>query len=247
MIKAVKHGTTAFVQKMRSSDADPTALDNKFETAVNQHASLRASVQLFLEDANAVLAALPRTVARACEFSALTERCYETLPPEDRGLSVQLARLTADLQLFVGERVPTGTQETVIKPLKAILTRIEALDQIRQEHKKSFLILEANKKKLEGYQKDPVKNAKKIQEYIDKINTRTADVEKMETDYRNGMDDLWTHRFESVGQPLTAMLNLILDIGRAVNVASGPIVQLLGEEAITKTYPSAPAKTSPSK
>ena len=126
-------------------------------------------------------------------------------------------------------------------PLKALSGRLDELRKIKDEQKNNFLILESNKTKLEGYQKKGDKKAADADKYAEKVNTRTAEVVRLETEFINGVADIWKDRFELVGKPMSSLMDLVVDIGKALATASGPIVRTLGSEWMDRSYPGDPS------
>jgi len=238
MLKAVKHRTTIALQSMKKGDG-PACLNPYFPEAAAHLADYRAAVRLFIDDANQVLAIIPRIFKGLTEFTTATEKCYETFPEEDRALSAQLAQLTADMKVLIEARVGAPSAESVIKPLKDIAAQLEELEKLNKQQHDGFLILESNKAKIEGFQKEPEKNAQQIQSYTEKVTTRTTDVQNIEADFIAKMNETWANRFEALKVPLTALMAIVADIGEALMTSSGPIVNTLGPELIAKDYPVA--------
>ena len=241
MLKKLKHSMTVMGESMKRKKGTATFLNPNFEIAVEHYTKLVESVKQFTADANNILRLVPMVFKQAQEFSALTERNFETFPEQDRTLSAQVAKLTSDLQLFVSEKVTNQSVETVTNPLKALSGRLDELRKIKDEQKNNFLILESNKTKLEGYQKKGDKKAADADKYAEKVNTRTAEVVRLETEFINGVADIWKDRFELVGKPMSSLMDLVVDIGKALATASGPIVRTLGSEWMDRSYPGDPS------
>ena len=243
MLKKLKHSMTAMGESMKRKSG-PMYLNPNYEIALEHYNKLCESVKQFTADANLILSLIPRVFKSAQEFSGLTERSFETFPETDRTLSAQVAKLTVDIQLFVSEKVANQSVETVMNPLKTISANLDELRKTKELQKHNFLILESNKSKLEGYQKKGDKKAADADRYSEKVNTRTAEVVRLETEFINGVAELWKDRFELVGKPMAALMDIVVDIGKALATASGPIARTLGPEWMDKNFPGDPSAVS---
>jgi hypothetical protein len=239
MLKKIKHGATVMTQSLKKGGG-PQFIDPAFGNAFTEFTDYQTRLRTFVDDANAVIAAITPVFKCASDFSALTDKCFETLPSEDQPLSAGLTQLTKDLQLFVNDRVANQATETVVKPLKDVFQQVDELSAIYENHRQSFLILESNKAKLESLQKEPDKKGVEIQSYTEKIATRTSEVERLEAEFITKMSGVWENRFNVLGPPMNSLLEIVADIGRSLMVASEPIITVLGPAALSQDYPSAP-------
>jgi hypothetical protein len=88
-------------------------------------------------------------------------------------------------------------------------------------------------------QKDADKNAKEVDAYKGKVDTRKAEVERLEAEFIGRMTAAWENRFDVLRGPLSALLTLVMEIGQALVASSDPIAEVLGAELMEKEYPSA--------
>jgi hypothetical protein len=236
MLKKLQHSTTAMVQSMKRSKGGPNCINPDMDAAIAHYEELQRILKLFIEDANKIIACVRPVVKYAAEFSSLTEKTYDTLPTEDRPLSERLADLVSDLNGFLIEPPFGAVDETVIQRLKAMLGKVDALTPMYNDHHSTFLILESNQSKLDALQREPEKNAKEIQSYTEKIDSRTIDVNNLESQFIDKMSEIWDVRFQALGVPLSELLEIITAFGRVVIKGVEPIAQVLGPEALAQEY-----------
>jgi CHASE3 domain sensor protein len=240
MFKRLKHGTTALVQSMKKA-AGPPYLDPEFETASANFKQLRDTLGLFHEDANALLVVLPKLTKSISEFAVSLQKCYETLPAESRDEGVPLAPFADKIPKVVQEEQAKVVDETVIKQLTDLLARMEELAVTQREQHDSFLILESNRAKLEGLQKDPQKNAAEIQRFTEKITARTDHVKQLEASFIGLVNATWEHRFDIITPPMRELLAFISWMGSMFMTESAPVRAQLGAELLATDFPLAEA------
>jgi hypothetical protein len=235
MLKKIKHGTTAMVESLKKREG-PAWLDPAFETALVHFSDYQTHVKLFLTDAQAIVSAVAPVFKQFGDFSGLTEKTWETFPREELG--AKLGQLSRDIGLFVSDTISPRANETVIVILKELQKQLEEVTALKEEQHQSFLILESNKSKLESLQKEPDKNLREIESYTDKIKARNSDVEKLEADFIQRVTAIWNDRFTVLGEPLTALLTLVGELGTALLQASLPIADTLGPELLAEDFPA---------
>jgi hypothetical protein len=240
MLKRIKHGTTIAAQSMKKAKG-PLYLNPEFEVASARVKDFRLTVVTFIEDAQAILGLMPRVSKKATDLSELTTACFEAFPPEDREVADGFAQLTQTLQTFIGARVTDTSGELIIQPLQELVTRIDELKILGREHRDNFLILESNKAKLEGLQKDAEKNAEVIQTYCAKIATRTAEVERLEAEFIGKMTSMWESRYDVISAPILKLLAVIFELATTVSVGSDQLKAAVGPELLTRSFPLADA------
>jgi hypothetical protein len=240
MLKRIKHGTTIATQSMKKAKG-PMYLNPDFEIAAARVKEFRQSVLTFIDDAQAILGLLPRVSKTTTELSGLTTTCFEAFPPDERDVAERFASLTQTLQTFIGSRVTDTSDDLIIQPLHELVARVDELKGIKSEHRDNFLILESNKSKLDGLQKDAEKNAEKIQIYTAKIAARTNEVERLEADFIGRMTVLWENRYDVVCAPISKLLALILELAATVKGGSEPLRAALGPELLARNFPVADA------
>jgi hypothetical protein len=239
MLKRIKHGATVMVGTMKQGKDSATALNPEFESAKTRFKEFHDHIKIFADDAQQILVVLPRVFKTASEFSGLTQKCFETFPEEDRDLSTRLTALTNDMQMFVNERTGTRGVDAIIRPLKDLGRMLDELGNVAKEHHDSFLILEQNKAKLEALQNEPEKNAEQVRLYTEKVQTRTQEVENLETEFIGRMQAAWENRFTVLSGPLRSLLAIVAETGQALRTATDPIVECLGPEILSVEYPAA--------
>jgi hypothetical protein len=238
MLKGLKHRTTVMVQSMKKGEGNPF-FDPEFDNASTHLKEFRATIHTFIDDANAILGAIPRVFKAATEFTTLTEKCFATFPQGDQDVSDRLSQLSANMKVFLDARLGAAANDAIIRPLKDIIATLDELAQVQKQQHDSWLILESNKAKLESLQKDADKNAKEVDAYKGKIDTRKAEVERLEAEFIGRMRAAWENRFDVLRGPLSALLTLVTEIGQALVASSDPIAEVLGAELMEKEYPSA--------
>jgi hypothetical protein len=236
MLKRIKHSATVMVGSMKQGKDSATSLDPEFEVEKTHFKEFRDDLHGFIEDATHILKALPRVFKSASDLTALTQKCFETFPEEDRDLSSRLSILTTDIQLFVNARTGDEGIDVIVRPLRELVQTMDELGAVAKNQHDSFLILEQNKSRLESLQKDGEKNAQQIEIYTEKVRTRTLEVEQLEREFIGRMQAAWTNRFTVLGGPLKALLSLITETGQALRTATEPIIELLGEDVLSVQY-----------
>jgi hypothetical protein len=236
MLKKIKHGTTAMVESLKHGKG-PAFINPEFEVAVTHFTDYQTHVKLFLDDAQAIVSAVTPVFKHFGDFSALTEKTWETFPREELG--GKLGQLSRDIGLFVSDTISPRTNDSVINALKEIQKQLADLTALKDEQHQNFLILESNKSKLEGLQKEPEKNAREIESYTDKNKARTTELERLEADFIQKVAVIWEQRFTILGEPLTALFELIGELGKALLQASGPVGEILGPELLAEDFPAA--------
>jgi hypothetical protein len=237
MLKRIKHGTTVMVGSMKHDKDVARCFDPNVEVGKAQLKEFRDHIRNFIDDADKLIHTLPRVFKAASEFSGLTEKCFETFPEEDRVIAAHLSQLTRDITLFVTEKTGAIANDEVLRPLQDLLRMLEDLSNVAKRQADSFLILEQNKAKLEGLQKDAEKNAPQIAQYAEKVTARTQEVNDLEREFVERMNAAWDNRFNVLRGPLHALLAIVTDTGEALLTAATPIIEVLGEEALAAEYP----------
>jgi hypothetical protein len=216
----------------------PNSINPDMAVAQEHYSQFQQHLKVFLDDANKIIACLQPIVKYATEISNLTEKTYDTLPPEDRPLAERLSDLVGDLNAFVNETILPHSDDDVINPLKGTFKSVDDLGSINNDHHSAFLILESNHAKLEAIQKEPDKNAKEIQSYTEKIESRTIEVKRLEEEFISRMSAIWENRFQLVGRPLSSLLEMITGLGTALIKRVEPIAAVLGPELLAQDYPA---------
>jgi ElaB/YqjD/DUF883 family membrane-anchored ribosome-binding protein len=201
MLKRIKRGTTVIVGSIKHEKNAAMCLNPEFENAKARFKELKTRIRAFVDDSEKLLSALPRVFKAVGELSALTEKCFETLPEEDRVVPQEFGSLTRKMQVFVNQRTGTQGIDEVVRPLKDLLSNLEDLGNVVKEQSDSFLILEQNKSKLESLQKEREKNAEQIRIYTEKIRTRTQEVERLEDEFIETMHAEWENRSNVLSGP----------------------------------------------
>jgi hypothetical protein len=240
MFKRLKHGTTALVQSMKKA-VGPPFLNPNFEQASANFKQLRETLGLFHEDSTALLAVLPKLTKAMSDFALSLQKCYETLPAECREDGVALTPFVEKVPKSVQEQQAKLQDETVIHQLTELIARMEELAVTQREQHDSFLILESNRAKLEGLQKDPQKNAAEIQRYTEKVTARTDHVQQLETSFINLVSGTWDHRFEIITPPMRELLAFVAWLGSNLVAESTPARAQLGSELLATNFPLAEA------
>jgi chaperonin cofactor prefoldin len=229
MLKKLKHTTTIILESQKRGKS-AGSLNPEFEQAAAHMAEFQQQAKQFHTDAQTILAQLPRVFKFSSDFSSMTQKSFQPLPPEYQSMSTQLSQFTDQIQSIIGLKLAQQAQETIVKPFKDVFHRLDELETLKTEQHNSFLILESNKSKLEGLQKDPDKNYYEITTYQGKIGTRTAEVTRLETEFIATMGRLWERRFDILGPPVAAVLDLMTEIGTALRTESAPLVEKLPTE-----------------
>jgi len=238
MLKSLQHRAAIAVESMKKGKG-PSYFDPAFEEASACLQELKTTIQSFIEDANAILGVIPRIFKGAAEFSSLTTKCFDTFPEEDRVVSASLATFTAEMTAIVESRIGSSSSDSVIRPFKDLLRTLEDLTRVQKQQHDCFMLLEANKAKLESLQKDPEKNAAQIQQYQEKITARTTEAQQLETEFITRTRAVWDNRFDVLKPPITALLGIVTEIGLALVTSSEPIVEALGPELMGTEFPAA--------
>lgn len=242
MLKRLKHNTAIMKQSMKSGKG-PQFLNEDFEIAVTHYKELTVKVKSFLADAQAVIACIPRIFKSNSDLVQLTEKSYSSFPEEERTLSVQLSELAASLQQYITEDMKVKCDEEVLKPLTDLLGQLSQLKVKKKEQRDNFLLLEANKGKLEDLKKDYEKKANdkkaaKVSQYEEKVKTRTEAVQQLETEFITGVGELWNERYALVGKPLQMLMVIVCDIGKTVVEKAQPVMATLGPDFMARDYPA---------
>jgi hypothetical protein len=237
MIKRLKHGTTVMRETLRKREG-PLALREDFQQAADHFKSIQQTISAFIDDAQSILKALPALSKQASALSACAVDALNSFPDGDRAVSVQGAVLAHHLADFTAAQVQEAT-DTILRPLRDLHTQISDLAAVHAEQRSSFLILESNKSKLELFQKDAEKNALKIEEYTEKVTTRTAIVEGLEEEFIGRMEAIWENRFEVLNRPLVALVELVMGVGRLVRGDVETLAAILGPDIVDADYPAA--------
>lgn len=235
MLKKVKHLTTRTVQSM-SKNSGPGFIDPEFEPAVVQFSELVKTVNSFTDQVKSIFAMIPKIARQAGEFSTLTEKSYESFPEDEKALASQLSRMTEDLRCFLNDNMKVQA-ESVVSMFREVQMQLNDLKKKKDNHHDSYLILESNKSKLEGFQKKGDKKQSEAVRYQEKIEVRTAEVERLEAEFISEVSTIWSNRFQVVGAPLSAMMELIGELGSAVGTASAPVAGMLGPSFMDRDYP----------
>jgi hypothetical protein len=236
MLKRIKHGTTIATQSMKKAKG-PMHLDPEFEAAAAHVKEFRQAVVSFIDDAQAILALMPRISKTTTELSGLTTASFEASPPDDRDLADRFAQLTQTLQTFVGSRVTDTAGELIVQPLQELVARVDEVSGLKKEHRDNFLILESNKDKLDGLQKEPDKNAEKIQIYAAKVAARTKEVERLEAEFIGRVATLWENRYDVVAAPISRLLAIIFELAATASAGSQPLKAAVGQELLARSFP----------
>ena len=242
MLKRLKHNTAIMKQSMKSNKG-PQFLDEHFEEAVAHYKELNQKVKSFLDDAQAVINCIPRIFRSNADLVQLTEKSYSSFPEEERTLAAQLSELAAAIQQYVNEDMKMKCDEEVIKPLKEFLGQLGQLKVTKKEQHDNFMLLEANKGKLEDLRKDYEKKANdkkaaKVSQYEEKVKTRTEAVEKLEAEFIERVRDLWSERYSLVGKPLQTLMVIVCDVGKTLVEKAGPVMATLGPDYMARDYPA---------
>jgi hypothetical protein len=248
MLKGIKHRATVMVGSIKQGKDAATCLNPDFAISQSRFKELRDHIKGFVEEAQQILTILPKVFKSAGEFSALTQKCFETFPEEDRPLSQRLATLTNDMQLFVNNRAGPEAADAIVRPLRDLLRTLDELGNVAKEHHDSYLILEQNKSKLEGLAKEPEKNAGQVQIWSEKVTSRQQETENLEAEFIGRMQAVWENRFNVLNGPLRALLAVVVETGQALRTASDPVVECLGQDVLTREFPAAASpETKPKK
>jgi hypothetical protein len=245
--KRIKHRATVMVGSMKQAKDSAICLDPDFEVEKAHFKEFREHLHGFIDDAIQILKTLPRVFKSASELTALTQKCFETFPEEDRELSNRLSVLTSDLQLFVNARTGEEGLDAIVRPLKELVQTMDELGNVAKSQHDSFLILEQNKARLEALQRDAEKNAQQIEVYTEKVRTRRIEVDQLEREFIGRMQAAWANRFAVLGGPLRALLGLVTETGQALRTATEPIIELLGEDVLSVEYTTVAAEPKPKK
>jgi hypothetical protein len=212
-------------------------LNPELENAKARFKELKTHIRSFVEDSEKLLSALPRVFKAVGEFSALTEKCFETLPEEDRAVPQEFGSLTRKMQVFVNQRTGTQGVDEVVRPLKDLLRNLDDLGNVAKEQADSFLILEQAKSRLESLQKDPEKNAELIRLCTERVQNKTKEVERLENEFIGRMQAAWENRFNVLSTPLRALRAIVLDTRQAAQKGTQAIVDALGPEIMATEFP----------
>jgi hypothetical protein len=237
MIKKIKHGTTVMRESMRKHEG-PLALRDDFAPAAEQFKSMQQTIAVFIEDAQNILKVLPSLSKTASTFSANAAQALATLPESEHAFAARLTSMTDALASFT-ERQADESADAVLQPLRDLLAQVNELAAVQTDQRNSFLILESNKAKLETFQKDPEKNALKIEQYIEKIRVRTGIVQSLEEEFIGRMNAIWENRFDVLNRPLMALMGVILQLGTLARSEADAFAELLGPELVEAEYRSA--------
>ena len=240
MMKKLKHNTTIMKESMKRSKG-PRFLDPEFETAVEHHKEVTARIKSSFDDAQNVIACIPRIFKNNADLARMTEQSYASFPETERTLSERLSALAAEIQTYLDEDMKQKCEDDVLKPFRDLLARMAALKGKKKAQRDNFLILESNKGKLEQYKKEcekksSDKKAAKVAEYEEKVKSRTDSVVQIETEFISEMRDIWEHRFELVGKPLQMLLVTVCEVGKAVAQKAVPIMDYLGPDYMAREY-----------
>ncbi|OHT04238.1 hypothetical protein TRFO_28353 [Tritrichomonas foetus] len=234
-IKQTTSRTVEFVKQKGGNEIEKT--NPEYAEAVERYNDIRNHILVFIDNLEKFIDPITKCGPAAADVAKNIERDTANLETASE-TSKQFLEITTFFSGSLDEKVIKRIREEVLAPLKELDNKFKEYSNMKNEHKSLNLLLLANKEKLAKLQKAN-KKPEEIQNYQNKVTTKTEQLDQMEAQFIGEINTQWTNRFLSLHKPFVDLSKVLFEFATQVCEVSQNLQQTLGDEVISQEFATA--------
>lgn len=209
--KSIKRTTTVMVESIKQTTGNKQKWEETDEAFINaneHYETLRLNFMKVHNDLNEYINTVPLVYTAGSELATITARMGATFPEDVTKRTNRMVQIADQLSPNASKQITDAAKETVIKPVKEAIDRLDYLTDLKKRRHTTIMLLEANEEKLVGLRSKDGKEQEVVR-YEEKVATKKDEIEKMSNEFIAGVEELWRERLTKIQIPAQMLVNLL--------------------------------------
>lgn len=237
MWKKIKQTTTRTVERVKNVGKDDIEKENPaYSAACEKYTDMKNHILVFLDNIDKFLKPLDNASKECGEVVKCVNKDTAALEPAHT-LATEFSTFMNSLSSSMKDKIQTKVRSEIEAPLKELQAKFKEYSKMKKEHKDLHLLLISNRQKLEKLQsKNKEKDKEKAAEYQRKVDTKTEQLNSMETQFINEINLQWSNRYYNIHRLYINFSKILFQYLTFVCEQSQNLQGTLGSDAMSKDY-----------
>lgn len=237
MWKKIKQSTTRTVERVKNVGKEDIEKENPaYDAACEKYTDMKNHILVFLDNIDKFLKPLSNAQKDMGEVVKCVDKDTANLEPA-HDLATNFSTYMRTLSGSMKEKIDAKVRAEIEAPLKELQAKFKEYSKLKKEHKDLHLLLISNRQKLEKLQKaNKEKEKEKTAEYQRKVDTKTEQLNSLETQFINEINLQWSNRYYNIHRLYINFSKILYQYLTFACQQSQNLQSILGSAVMSKDY-----------